>query len=163
MTTAPTVDTRRALRDVLGRYATGVTVVTAAHRGRRAGVTVNSFTSVSLDPPLVLFCLHRASACGPVFTTATRFAVHVLAAGQQNLAARFAAPGDRFHGLPDLAPSEDRAAPPLLPGTVGTLVCRREQIVPAGDHLILLGSVLTHRSRPGPPLLFLDGAYRSGH
>ena len=75
MTTAPTVDTRRALRDVLGRYATGVTVVTAAHRGRRAGVTVNSFTSVSLDPPLVLFCLHRASACGPVFTTACHLTI----------------------------------------------------------------------------------------
>ncbi|MDH6574487.1 flavin reductase family protein [Kitasatospora sp. MAP5-34] len=149
----------RALREVLGRYATGVAVVTTRHLGRAAGLTVNSFTSVSLDPPLVLWCLNRASANRPAFTLSPHFAVHVLAADQRRLAVRFAGPGDRFERL---RPLSGPYGLPLLEGVLATLVCRREQVITAGDHVILTGTVLEHRAEPGPPLLFLDGRFHAG-
>ncbi|WP_329179054.1 flavin reductase family protein [Streptomyces sp. NBC_01477] len=150
---------QRALRDVLGRYATGVAVVTTRHRGRPAGVTVNSFASVSLEPPLVLWCLNSASASRAAFTGAGHFAVNVLAAGQRDLAARFTRPGDRFSGLPLHTGPHGL---PLLPGAVAVLLCRRAEVMSAGDHLLLLGAVTDHGSAPGPALLFADGAYHDG-
>jgi flavin reductase (DIM6/NTAB) family NADH-FMN oxidoreductase RutF len=148
----------RALRNVLGRYATGVTVVTTCHGGRPVGVTVNSFTSVSLHPPMVLWCLSRTSASLAAFTTAPRFVVNVLAAGQEHLARRFAAPGDRFAGTPLV--DELGTGLPELTDTAATLVCRRRQVVPAGDHLVLFGEICRHAAGALPPLLFLDGGYR---
>ena len=153
---SPAAGGRCALRETLGRYATGVTVVTAAHHGRAAGVTVNSFTSVSLDPPLVLWCLHRASRNLSLFVAAGSFAVNVLGSAQRDLAARFAGPGERFHGVP-LRPGPHPM--PLLADTVATLVCSLARVVPAGDHVVLIGEVVDHRASPGPPLLFHDGAY----
>lgn len=147
---------QRALRTVLGRFATGVTVMTAVHGGARAGITVNSFTPLSLEPPLVMWCLRRASTSRPVFASASHFAVHVLAADQRDLAVRFAGPGDRFAGV------TARTGPhgvPLLDGAVATLLCRRGRLVPAGDHLVLVGTVVTHSGRPGPALIFHDGDY----
>lgn len=143
----------RALRDVLGRYATGVAVITTRHQGRPVGMTVNSFTSVSLAPPLVLWCLSRTSRCRTAFTVAEHFVVNVLAADQDHLARRFAGPGERF--------TEDAGGLPELAGTAATLVCRRDRLVPAGDHVILLGEVLHHRAADRAPLLFLDGAYHA--
>jgi flavin reductase (DIM6/NTAB) family NADH-FMN oxidoreductase RutF len=148
----------RALRDVLGRFATGVTVLTTVYRGSATGLTVNSFTSVSLEPPLVLWCLRRSSACRPAFASASHFAVNILAAQQQELAARFAGPGDRFSHLPV------RVGPfglPLFDHAIGMLICRRDRIMPAGDHIVLLGRVLNCWARAGAPLMFLDGAYHS--
>lgn len=150
---------RRALRDVLGRYATGVAVVTTWHQGRPAGVTVNSLTSVSLDPPLVLWCLNAASGSRRAFTEAAHFAVNVLAATQRDLAVRFTGPGDRFAALPVHTGPHGL---PLLPGAIAVLLCRRAQVLPAGDHLVLLGTVTDHSSSPGPALLFADGAYHCG-
>ena len=160
MTAGPVAQARRALRDVLGRYATGVAVVTTRHRGRPVGLTVNSFTSVSLDPPLVLWCLSRTSGSMPAFVQADHFVVNVLAAGQDHLARRFAGPGDRFTQTA-IAFDDDRL--PELAGTAATLVCRRDRLVPAGDHVILIGEVLGHRAAASPaPLLFVDGAYHPG-
>jgi len=147
---------RAALRGTLGRYATGVTVVTARHGARAAGVTVNSFTSVSLEPPLVMWCLHRRSRSLPLFARAGSFAVNVLGSGQRDLAARFAGPGDRFQGVPLRRTAHPM---PLLAGTVATLVCSLTRLVPVGDHVLLIGEVLDHRASPGPPLLFHDGSY----
>ncbi|MDF9816912.1 flavin reductase family protein [Streptomyces sp. SPB162] len=155
----PVREQQRPLRSVLGRFATGVAVVTAVRRGRPAGLTVNSFTSLSLDPPLVLWCLNRASTHRAAFTAAPHFAVHLLGADQRELAIRFAGPGDRFDRL------STRPGPhgvPLLDGTIGTLICRRDRIVPAGDHLVLIGEVLDHHAEPGAPLLFLDGRFHRG-
>jgi flavin reductase (DIM6/NTAB) family NADH-FMN oxidoreductase RutF len=149
-------DARAALRSTLGRYATGVTVVTATHRGRAAGVTVNAFTSVSLHPPLVMWCLRRGSRSLPLFVGAGSFAVNVLGSGQRDLAARFAGPGDRFHGVPLRRTAHPM---PLLAGTVATLVCSLTRLVPAGDHVLLIGEVIDHRASSGPPLLFHDGRY----
>lgn len=150
---------QRALRDVLGRYATGVAVVTTWHQGRPAGVTVNSFTSVSLDPPLVLWCLNASSGSRSAFTRAEHFAVNVLAADQRDVCARFTRPGDRFAGLPVHTGPHGL---PLLPGAVAVLLCRRAGLLPAGDHLLLLGAVMDHGMSPGPALLFADGDYHAG-
>ncbi|MEU8588403.1 flavin reductase family protein [Streptomyces sp. NPDC048664] len=156
----PDGDAGRALRAVLGRYATGVAVVTCRGAGGEpAGMTVNSFTSVSLDPPLILWCLARSSRGLPAFTAAEHFAVHVLAADQRDLAARFSGPGDRFAGLATVpGPHEE----PLLPGAAATLCCRNAGIVPAGDHLLLLGAVEHHARTARRALLFADGAYHAG-
>jgi flavin reductase (DIM6/NTAB) family NADH-FMN oxidoreductase RutF len=148
----------RQLRDVLGRFPTGVTVMTTVHHGVRAGVTVNSFTSLSLDPPLVLWCLHRDSATMPAFTSAADFAVNILAAGQQDLAIRFASRGERFHGV---ATHDGPGGLPLLDATVGTVICRRDRIFPAGDHIVFIGVVRDYLASPGSPLLFVDGGYRA--
>jgi flavin reductase (DIM6/NTAB) family NADH-FMN oxidoreductase RutF len=153
------VSAQRALRDVLGRFATGVTVVTTTHRDRAVGLTVNSLTSVSLRPPLVLWCLNRASSNRMAFTVADHFAVNVLAADQHALATRFASPGDRFARL---AVEHGPHGLPLLSGTVATLVCRRDRIVPAGDHIVFVGEVIDQRATAGAPLLFVDGQYHAG-
>ncbi len=149
----------RPLRTVLGRFATGVTVVTTRHWGRAAGLTVNSFTSLSLDPPLVLWCLARSSASLRAFTGARHFAVNILAADQTAVAARFAAPGDRFT---DTAFQQGPHEVPLLCGTVGSLLCRTERTFEAGDHIAFVGAVLGHRADAGAPLLYLDGGFRTG-
>jgi flavin reductase (DIM6/NTAB) family NADH-FMN oxidoreductase RutF len=133
--------------------------VTTRWRAGPAGLTVNSFTSLSLEPPLILWCLNRASGCRAAFTTAGYFAVNVLAADQYETALGFAGPGDRFAGR---ACRTGAHGLPLLERTVGTLICRRDRIVPAGDHLVVIGEVLDHSARPGAPLLFVDGAYHAG-
>jgi unspecific monooxygenase len=159
MTTEARAEPHRTLRDTLGRYATGVTVVTTARRDQAVGLTVNSFTSLSLAPPLVLWCLRRKSPTRAAFTTSPLFAVNVLAAHQQTMATQFAGPGERFLGV---ALRPNPYGLPLLEGTVGTLVCRRTRVVPAGDHVMIIGAVVDHRACPGPPLLFVDGTYQAG-
>lgn len=158
MSTGTEIAPHRALRNVLGRFATGVTVITTLHRGQQVGLTVNSFTSLSLEPPLVLWCLHRKSATHTAFAAAKHFAVNVLAADQRKLAERFAGRGERFTGV---ALRAGRYGLPLLDGTVGTLICRRDQLIAAGDHVVLIGSVLDYDAHQGPPLLFLDSTYHA--
>ena len=148
----------QALRTSLGRYATRVAVVTVVHQGRPAALTINSFTSVSLEPPLILWCIRHSSSRSPAMTAAHHFAVNFLAENQRELAIRCAVP---IAPWPD---PECRAGPyglPILTGTTGHLICRREQVICAGDHLILLGEVLDHQATTRPPLLFLDGGYRT--
>jgi flavin reductase (DIM6/NTAB) family NADH-FMN oxidoreductase RutF len=140
------IDQHRPLRDVLGRFATGVTVITTRYGGQWLGLTVNSFTALSLEPPLVLWCLRRKSA------------VNILAADQRNLAEQFTARGERFAGVAARVGPHGLA---LLDGTVGTLICRPDWVFPAGDHVVLIGSVLYYDARPGPSLLFLDGTYHT--
>ncbi|GGW32263.1 flavin oxidoreductase [Streptomyces lucensis JCM 4490] len=156
---APAGPGARALREVLGRYATGVTVVTCGPLHAPTGVTVNSFTSVSLNPPLILWCLARSSRSREAFTTAEYFAVNVLAAGQRDLATRFSGPADRFQGL---TPRPGPRGEPLLPGAAAVLCCRRTAVVPAGDHLVFLGAVEHHARTADRTLLFADGAYHEG-
>ena len=158
MTTSTEIDQHRALRDVLGRFATGVTVITTRYGGQWLGLTVNSFTALSLEPPLVLWCLRRKSATCAAFVTTEHFAVNILAADQRNLAEQFAARGERFAGVAARAGPHGLA---LLDGTVGALICRRNRVFPAGDHVVLIGSVMHYNARPGPSLLFLDGTYHT--
>lgn len=149
----------QAFRAAMGMLPTGVTIVTArSEDGTPVGLTVNSFNSVSLDPPLVLWCLATAARSLPVFMRARHFAVHVLDAGQQALAERFARKGtDRWEGL---TPPQGLGGVPLIEGVAACFECVQHSAVPAGDHVILLGEVLACRHVPGrAPLLFHGGSY----
>ena len=150
----------RLFRDACGRYATGVAVVTCQPaEGEPVGITVNSFTSVSLDPPLVLFCIDRTAQSLPGFLAADRFAVHVLAADQRALSVRFASPGAaKFNGIDWSAGS----CGPVLPDTLARFDCVRHAVQDGGDHLILLGRVDSIALSPTrPPLLYAAGRYAS--
>ncbi len=145
----------RDLRRALGQYATGVTVVTTAHDGQLFGMTANSFTSVSLNPPLVLWAAAKSSPSLVAFEAAERFAVNVLASDQHHLSRQFSTTGaDKFDGVPLVG--ED---PPLLEGTVAAFVCRRTQRVDAGDHVVFLGEVESYEAPGGEPLVFHSGIY----
>ncbi|WP_372840037.1 flavin reductase family protein [Phaeovulum sp.] len=156
---APDPANQRAYRDALGRYATGVVVVTAreADGGGPLGITVNSFASVSLDPPLVLWSAARSSVRHAHFTKATAFAVHVLGADQANLAARFSRNGTDFSGL---AFTLNEFGVPLLPDALARFECATETLHEGGDHTIILGRVSRYSvGHDGPPLVFTHGRY----
>lgn len=149
----------RALRRALGQYATGVTVVTAlADDGRPVGVTANSFTSVSLEPPLVLWCLSHDAGCFSAFQAADRFAVNVLSAQQHYLSRQFSTPAnDKFTGVELVA---DESGLPVLEGALAHFVCRVVQQFDAGDHEVILGEVERFGDEEGEPLVFHSGGYR---
>lgn len=148
----------RELRRALGQYATGVTVVTArAADGRKVAMTANSFTSVSLEPPLVLWCPAKNAVSLSDFTAATHFAVNVLAADQHHLSRRFATPADdKFADTPI---AEGIAGTPLLDGAVARFQCRTVQTLDAGDHVIIIGEVEAYDAPGGDPLVFHSGRY----
>jgi 3-hydroxy-9,10-secoandrosta-1,3,5(10)-triene-9,17-dione monooxygenase reductase component len=129
----------RHFRDVLGRFCTGVTVVTSWWDGAPVGMTCQSFTSVSLSPPLVLFCPAKTSRSWPRIERAGFFCVNLLADGQHELSTRMALSGEhRFDGLP-WTPSSTGA--PLLEGILGYVDCTIEDVHDAGDHHVVVGSV----------------------
>ncbi|HEY0532523.1 MAG TPA: flavin reductase family protein [Actinoplanes sp.] len=146
------------LRLLLRRRATQVTVVTTAAGDRPVGFTATSFTSVSLRPPIVSFCLDRGSSSWPAVATAGHVAVHLLDAGQAALARTFAAGGvDRF-----AAPVAWRTGPygmPLLDGVLAWLVCRVAQRITVGNHAIVLGEPIATEHGDGAPLLYHNGEY----
>jgi flavin reductase (DIM6/NTAB) family NADH-FMN oxidoreductase RutF len=148
---------QRRFRDALGRFATGITVVTASTAdGSHAGLTVNSFSSVSLDPPLVLWSLSKTAPCFPSFERATHYAVNVLAAGQAALSNRFAGPGEKFA---DTAWTPGKSGAPLLEGCLAYFECRIVARHDGGDHVILVGEVERYDQRDGEPLLYYAGRY----
>jgi flavin reductase (DIM6/NTAB) family NADH-FMN oxidoreductase RutF len=146
----------RDLRDALGHFATGVTVVTTMTESGPLGMTVNSFASVSLDPPLVLWSPARTSDRFPFFEAASYFAVHVLAANQQWLAERFAQEGDDFSGI---ALEVGLGQAPLIPDCAARLECRHAAHYDGGDHLIVCGEVLRLVQSEAAPLLYHRGRY----
>ena len=149
----------RTLRDALGRFATGVTVVTTMTPSGPLGMTANSFASVSLRPPLVLWSPARKSQRFPAFEAASYFAIHVLSATQQALAERFSAPLSTGWG--DLAYTPGMGDAPLLDGCTARFECRHEARYEGGDHLIVVGEVLRLVDDDRPPLLFYRGRYSS--
>lgn len=159
----------RDLRGALGQYATGVTVVTTEDSaGARWGMTANSFTSVSLNPPIVLWSAAKSSPSLPAFQEATHFAVNVLAFDQHHLSRQFSISGtDKFDGV-DVVPRDQVANPdtdstvhpPILTGTVAHFVCRTTQQVDAGDHVVLFGEIESYHAPGGEPLVFHSGSYR---
>jgi len=150
-------------RAALGMFATGVTIVTArAANGRLVGLTANSFNSVSLHPPLVLWSLARAAGSMGVFASGSHYAINVLAADQQALALRFASKGvDRFAGV---AWEPGTAGAPLLHGAVATFECYNRSRYAEGDHIIFVGEVerCAHRA-DAAPLLFHGGRFYTEH
>lgn len=153
----------RELRSILGHFATGVTVVTTQDvEGEPCGTTANAFTSVSLDPPLILVCLARESQTLEMIRARRGFVANILAGDQQDHSNWFAKKGVRLE--PDLHQfSDGHLGLPVLAGTVAHLECEVERIDHGGDHEIILGRVVSHgKHQDGPdPLLFYQGAYRS--
>ena len=151
-----TVDPR-ALRDAFGCFMTGLTVVTTVQDGRPLGFTANSFSSVSLDPPLLLVSIANRSANLSAFTTGAGFAINILSEGQKDLSARFARPvDDRFA---DLYWRHGPAGNPVLAGVSAWFDCRLDQAVPAGDHTILIGRITGFEAGNAPGLGYCRGAY----
>lgn len=150
-------------RKALGMFATGVTIVTArAPHGKLIGLTANSFNSVSLTPPLVLWSLARAAGSMAAFSTGSHYAINILGADQQDLARQFAArDGDRFAGV-EFVPGSGGA--PLLAGAVATFECFNRSRYEEGDHVIFVGEVerCTHQEGASP-LLFHGGRFYAEH
>jgi flavin reductase (DIM6/NTAB) family NADH-FMN oxidoreductase RutF len=150
-------------RAALGMFATGVTIVTArASNGKLVGLTANSFNSVSLNPPLVLWSLARAAGSMAAFSTGSHYAINVLAADQQELAQRFATKGvERWTGV---AYTEGLAGAPLLTGAAAVFECYNRSRYEEGDHVIFVGEVerCQHRA-DASPLLFHGGKFYAEH
>lgn len=149
----------RALRDALGCFATGVIVVTAHPEGYNPiGLTVNSFASVSLEPPLVLWSLDRDSDTQGPFLVSDHFAINVLRADQQMISDRFSTRGNHDLHKGEFVTWETGA--PILMETLAQFDCEVERRIDGGDHVIFLGRVLRIGAGDGEPLLFSQGQYR---
>ncbi|WP_406851566.1 flavin reductase family protein [Brevundimonas sp. BH3] len=146
----------KAYRRALGGFATGVCVVTAHTKDGPLGITVNSFTSVSLDPPLVLWCMDIKSERHDAFAGAERFAVHMLPVEDKEMSDRFA------WGIARLSEDEFETAnpePPYLRNAVTRLDCDMHQQIIMGDHLVIVGHVRGFATRPGDALTYFRGKY----
>jgi len=150
----------REFRNALGCFPTGVVVVAARVGGALVGITVNSFVSVSLEPPLVLWSVDRRSSRYETFTTVADFTISILSSDHQTVSARLATPGERsLDGLP-LIDTEGGA--PGLADALAVLECTREAVHDGGDHSIIVGRVLRFAwRRTGRPLVYFRGRYGS--
>jgi len=152
----------RRFRDVLGRFASGVTVVAGVSNGEPVGMTCQSFSSVSLDPPLVLFIPAKSSRAWPLIQRSGRFCVNFLAADQADLSNTMASRGtDKFADV-KWSPAPHTGSP-MLEGALAHLDCAIQAVHEAGDHYVVIGRVLdlALTDVPGEPLLFFEGAYRT--
>ena len=160
--TPPTFSSAQ-FRTALGMFATGVTIVTArTQEGELVGLTANSFNSVSLDPPLVLWSLSRAAASLPAFQAGSHYAINVLGADQQALALRFASKNiDRFA---DVAFVDGAGGAPILAGAAASFECFNRSRYEEGDHVIFVGEVERCTRREGAsPLLYHGGKFYAEH
>ncbi len=157
MTTSTTIDAKQ-FRKALGSFTTGVTVVTTRGvEGEDVGLTANSFNSVSLDPPMVLWSLDRKSSSAAAFLAAEHFAVHILASDQEQVSNQFAKRGiDRFAGV---ALERGHGDVPLLTGCSARFECRTSYRHDGGDHIIFVGEVVAFDSFGRAPLVFHGGTY----
>jgi len=150
----------RELRRSLGTFATGVTIITTIDgTGEPRGFTANSFTSVSLDPPLVLVCIAKEAGSLDAFETAQSYAVNILSEKQRDLSTLFASRGENRYA--DVNWTKKTTGSPILNGTAAWLDCTMEQTIDAGDHIILMGKVVAHEHNAEPILGYCRGAYVS--
>lgn len=152
----------RALRDAFGCFTTGVTVVTTLNGETPVGFTANSFTSVSLDPPLALVSIGLTASCLPALTESGVFVVNVLHVGQEAVARQFTRKdGDRFEGLETQL---WRTGVPVIDGCMASFECETHHSFDAGDHRVFVGRILRVRFEPDhEPLVYLRGGYRRVH
>jgi flavin reductase (DIM6/NTAB) family NADH-FMN oxidoreductase RutF len=153
---------QRRLRDALGQFATGVTIITTiTPAGERLGMTISSFNSLSLEPPLVLFSIVKQAHSFAAWQQATRYAVNVLNEDQQELSSKFArAKGEKWIGQTVL---DGKTGVPLLPNAVISFECEAHSRFDGGDHEIFVGRIVElheNRARHGQPLVFFGGQYR---
>jgi len=152
------MDEMKEFRQCLGKFATGVTVVTCTDDdGRPYGITANSFSSVSLEPRLILWNIAKVSNSLQAFLDAEYFAINILTADQQDLSSHFAKSDHTLFDEIEI----DRSAQnvPLIPGALACFECRTQQIHDCGDHFIVIGEVLRFASTDADPLLFFGGTY----
>ena len=144
-------------RSLLGRFASGITVVTTCDRGTDHGITVSAFCSLSLEPPLVLICIEQRARIHEVLLRATHFAVNVLAAHQEDISRRFAErPDDRFDGL---GYTRGLTGTPILEGILAYIECEIRSRHAGGDHTIFVGEVIAGTASDDRPLLYYRGGY----
>lgn len=148
----------KEFRRSLAKFATGVTVVTCADDdGKPYGITANSFSSVSLEPGLVLWNVAKVSNSLKAFLDADYFAINVLAADQEDLSRHFARSDHTLFDSVEITRSAENV--PLIPGALARFECRTFQVHECGDHYIVIGEVVSFESRDAEPLLFFDGKY----
>lgn len=152
----PDADNARAFRDALGCFATGVTVITIQSDHGPMGFTANSFSSLSMDPPLVLWSPAKSSSRFTQFATARHYAIHVLAQDQGDVIQRFIRGGLGFEGM---SFAHNAEGVPLIPGTLARFDCAQHATHEGGDHLIVVGRVLRCARNDGAPLVFAQGKY----
>lgn len=152
----PNAENSREFRNALGRFGTGVTIVTTSAGDTPLGITVNSFASVSLDPALVLWSPAKASYRFDQFESAKHFAIHVLDHSQAELATQFARNAQSFDHC-DWRMSEQGV--PIIDNTIACFECQRVSTIDGGDHAIVVGKVVRVVNRGGEPLMFVGGQY----
>lgn len=144
----------------MGRFATGVTVVTTCEGSRRLGITVNAFTSVSLDPPLVLICIDRSSRLHDALLKTGIFAVNILSEEQACVSTCFASGGEeRYANFCGVSSHTEATGAPVLDESLGFVDCRVEDVYPGGDHSIIVGRVEALAMNDGEPLLYFRSHY----
>ncbi len=150
----------RELRNAMGLFATGVTVITTKDAtGKPFGLTANAFSSLSLDPPMLLICVDKGVDCYPCFEESKVFAVNFLSTAQEELSTRFATKGiEKFAGL---SYSLGELGVALLEGALAHFECTVAHAYEGGDHTIYVGEIQQLVTAPGDPLLFYQGKYRS--
>lgn len=147
----------KAFRRTLGQFATGVTAITTATPDGPVGVTANSFSSLSLDPPLVLWSIARTSRSFGAFSEAAHFAISILGENQIDVSQKLSSSSDdKFNGL-EWSPG--KGGSPVIAGALATVECATETVHDGGDHIILVGRVLRHQRFAGKPLLYAQGQY----
>jgi flavin reductase len=146
-------------RMIMGRFATGVTVVTTGSDGDFSGLTANAVASLSLTPPLVLVAVERSAHSHEYLLRHRNFAMNILAATQEHLSQRFATRGPKV--FTDLEFITGASGAPILAGTLGYVDCQVTEILPGGDHDIFVGEILAGEAHEGTPLLYFGGKYRA--
>jgi flavin reductase (DIM6/NTAB) family NADH-FMN oxidoreductase RutF len=145
-------------RLAMSHFASGVTIVTTSHEGKRFGMTVASFASLSLHPPLVLICIERSVKTHDAIAAAGKFGVSILSGAQADISSKFASRNDDKFGGVELVPGEMDV--PLIAGALTAIECRVYDQLPGGDHSIFIGEVLKIHTTEGEPLLYFRSGYR---
>ena len=154
---------KQTFRDALSAFPSGVTIVsTTDDEGRHWGFTASSFSSVSMDPPLVLVCLANTAESHPAFVKATRYAINILSREQKDVAMHFARKSiDKFGAHAFDFGTHDNPRPPVLPGAMATLVCTARDVHLAGDHTVLIGQVEEVEINNAVPLVYFNRGFRN--
>ncbi|WP_347556233.1 flavin reductase family protein [Robbsia sp. KACC 23696] len=159
-----TLKDKQAFRDALSAFPSGVTIVsTTDEDGRHWGFTASAFSSVSMEPPLVLVCIANTADSHPAFVKAQRYTINILSKGQHDIAMHFAKKGaDKFGGPHAFRfGTDDAPHPPVLPGSKAALVCTAHDVYEAGDHTVLIGALESVELEDAEPLLYYNRAFRN--